>query len=75
MNHPAEWIAALLSILGAWLVGSQSADHRTVGFLLFLAANTIWIAWGIAIGAWPLVAMQSIFLITSARGAWVNSHG
>lgn len=74
MNTIPEWIAAAWSVIGAWLVGSQDVHLRWFGFLLFLMSNLIWIGWGITIKAWPLVAMQCAFLVTSVRGVWSNRH-
>jgi hypothetical protein len=74
MSTAPEWIAAACSIAGAWMVGSTTAHVRLVGFLLFLFSNLLWIVWGVSVSAWPLVAMQFAFLVTSVRGIWSNRN-
>lgn len=67
-----QWPAVVLSIIGAWLVGGSRPQQRLAGFLLFLASNVLWAAWGLGIAAWGVVITQAFFTWTSLRGIRTN---
>lgn len=67
-----QWPALVLSIVGAWLVGSNVRQQRAAGFLLFLLSNALWSMWGIGIAAWGVVITQAFFTWTSIRGLRTN---
>lgn len=73
MIDALQWLGAALGIAGAWLVADARPRTRAWGFALFLASNACWLAWGGVAGAWGLVAMQTAFTVTSARG-WIASR-
>jgi hypothetical protein len=72
MTDLLQWPALVLSIIGAWLVGGSRANQRFAGFLLFLASNVLWAAWGLGIGAWGVAITQAFFTWTSLRGIRTN---
>jgi len=70
--HWCQWTGAILGILGAWWVASQTPRTRYWGFACFTSSNMVLIAAFLCMSAWPLLAMQAIFLITSLRGMMTN---
>lgn len=53
-----QWPAMVMTILAAYLVGSQSKKKRSWGFWIFLVSNAMWIAWGVHDGAHALIVLQ-----------------
>ncbi|MDR0203920.1 MAG: hypothetical protein LBJ40_17390 [Delftia acidovorans] len=64
-----QWPAFLASILGAWWVGSRSAQRRNVGFWILMLSNALWALWGWSTGAWALVTLQACLAVTNVRGS------
>jgi hypothetical protein len=62
----------ILTVMAAWLVGSQKKNHRNWGFWLFLASNVLWVAWGWHDHAYALIALQIALAIINIRGAEKN---
>lgn len=67
-----QWPAMVLTVLAAYLVGSQSKKKRSWGFWIFLISNAMWIAWGLHDGARALVVLQISLAILNIRGAFKN---
>jgi hypothetical protein len=67
-----QWPAALVGIVGAWLVGALARRSRRAGFWCFLVSNALWISWGVLFQHWGLVLMQAAFTVTSLRGVITN---
>ncbi len=67
-----QWTAAIVSVLGSWLVGAVLSYHRFVGFTLFLLANALWAVYGVLTDQWGIVLMQAVFTLTSLRGLLNN---
>ena len=67
-----QWAGASLGILDAWWVASQTPRTRYRGFACFTVSNIVLIAAFCCMSAWPLLGMQTIFLITSLRGMMTN---
>lgn len=66
-----EWSAALLTIWGAWLL--SGADQRASrGFVLFLAANVVWILYAWLTSQSGLLVQQLALTYTSLRGIWLG---
>lgn len=60
-----QWAAMVVSVVAAWLVGSQLKRRRLAGFWWFMASNILWITWGWHTWAWApgrLIAWRSIHL-------------
>ena len=67
-----QWPAMAVTILSAWLVGSQTKRHRNWGFWLFLFSNVLWVAWGWHASAYALICLQFALAIMNIRGAAKN---
>ena len=67
-----QWPAMVVTVLGAWLVASQSKRRRRVGFWVFLFSNLLWIAWGWHDHAYALVVLQLALGAMNLRGAFKN---
>jgi hypothetical protein len=67
-----QWPAMVLSIVAAWLVGSQSESRRKAGFWWFLASNVVWIAWGWSTQAYALIVLQVALAALNVRGVAKN---
>lgn len=65
-----QWPGMALGLAGAPLVACRSDRLRLWGFAAWLASNACWIVWATNAQAWGLLAMQSVFCLTSAQGVW-----
>ncbi|MBC5766139.1 hypothetical protein [Ramlibacter albus] len=63
-----QWPAMLASVLAAWLVASNNAHKRNIGFWVFLASNVLWVAWGWPQHAYALVVLQVVLALMNIRG-------
>lgn len=63
-----QWPAFAASVLAAWLVGSNDARRRNIGFWVFLLSNGLWVAWGLHSHALALVALQACLAAMNIRG-------
>lgn len=61
------WLAVALNMLGLYLLGNR----RRVGFLLGIAAETIWLIWSATLEVYALSAMSTIYICLAMR-AWVK---
>lgn len=71
MNEWLDWVqwpAFAASVLAAWLVGSNDASRRNIGFWVFLLSNILWVAWGWYSHALALVALQVCLAAMNIRG-------
>ena len=67
-----QWPAMIVTVLAAWLVGSQRKMHRNWGFWLFLLSNLLWVVWGWHDQAWALILLQIFLAIMNIRGVKKN---
>lgn len=67
-----QWPAMVMTVLAAYLVGSQSKKKRSWGFWIFLISNAMWIVWGIHDGAHALIVLQISLAVLNIRGAFKN---
>lgn len=70
--YQLQWLAMLVTIAAAWLIGSQSKRKRQTGFWLFLVSNVLWTTWGWYAQAYALVVLQIALAILNIRGAYKN---
>jgi hypothetical protein len=63
-----QWPAMVITIVAAYLVGSESKHRRLVAFWTYLVSNALWIAWGWHDGAWALIALQVALAGMNIRG-------
>lgn len=67
-----QWPAMAITLYAAYLLGSQRADRRIVGFSMFILSNVLWIAWGWHDQAWALIVLQLGLLAMNVRGIVKN---
>ena len=67
-----QWPAMAVTLLSAWLVGSQSKHKRNVGFWFFIVSNIMWVVWGWHDGAVALIVLQIGLFALNVRGAIKN---
>ncbi len=59
----------VVTITAAWLVASESAKRRNIGFWVFLASNVLWVIWGFIASAHALIVLQIALAAMNIRGA------
>lgn len=69
-----QWPAMVVTILAAWLVGSQREQRRKFGFWMFLLSNLLWVVWGLYDQAYALIVLQLGLAIMNIRGSIKNSQ-
>ena len=70
--HQLQWLAMVVTVVAAWLIGSTSKRRRVVGFWCFLVSNGLWIVWGWYDRAYALVTLQVALAILNFRGVYKN---
>src|SRR5687767_8551704 len=70
-----QWPAMVVTVIAAWMVGSQRKFKRNWGFWLFLLSNVLWILWGWADEAYALIVLQFALAALNIRGAVKNQAG
>ena len=63
-----QWPAMVVTIVAAYLVGSEDKHRRLIAFWTYLLSNMLWIAWGWHDGAWALIALQVALAAMNIRG-------
>jgi hypothetical protein len=61
-----------VTVIAAWMVGSQRKFKRNWGFWLFLASNVLWIVWGWGDRAYALIVLQLALAFLNIRGVLKN---
>lgn len=60
-----DWLAMSLSLLAVWMLGNKNK----FGFLVFVAANALWVMLGLTlIHSYGIVVGNLFFLVSNARG-------
>ena len=67
-----QWPAMVVTVVAAWMVGSQRKFKRNWGFWLFLASNGLWIVWGYGDRAYALIVLQLSLAFLNIRGVLKN---
>ncbi|WP_131107284.1 hypothetical protein [Pseudomonas sp. Sample_10] len=62
-----------VTILAAWLIGSQRPGRRMTGFMCFSLSNVLWVIWGLYAGAYALIILQVCLSLMNLRGLRKNS--
>lgn len=70
MTIPIDWLAALLGLVGMWLLPTQ----KKTAIVLFLLGNALWLAWGLYTDSYGVVANYIIMGCLNARTliCWVR---
>jgi hypothetical protein len=69
-----QWPAMVVTLVAAWMVGSQRKGYREAGFWVFIASNLMWIVWAWHAHAWALIALQVGLFAMNVRGAKKNEQ-
>lgn len=70
-----QWPAMAVTVLAAWLIGSQRPARRMTGFLSFILSNVLWVIWGLHVDAYALIVLQFCLCAMNLRGFKKNfSH-
>ncbi|WP_437128627.1 hypothetical protein [Pseudomonas antarctica] len=64
-----------VTVLAAWLIGSQRPGRRMTGFVCFSLSNVLWVIWGAYAGAYALIVLQVCLFLMNLRGFSKNSKG
>ena len=67
-----QWPAMVVTVIGAYLVASQSERKRTWGFWIFLLSNVLWLVWGWHDKAYALMTLQVSLAAMNIRGVVKN---
>ena len=70
LHDVLEWTATALSLVGAVLVALPAVEQRRRGFLVWIVANAIWIAWGCLEQKWGVTTLFTAYQATSLLGWW-----
>lgn len=65
-----QWVIAIVSIVGALLVGMLPVNMQLTGFILFLLANILSMVLFTKQKLYALVVQQIFFTITSINGIY-----
>ncbi|XJP61073.1 hypothetical protein AB4P95_07480 [Pseudomonas sp. A1437] len=70
-----QWPAMVVTVLAAWLIGSQRPGRRMIGFVCFSVSNVLWVIWGLDADAYALIVLQVCLFLMNLRGLKKNSKG
>lgn len=69
-----QWPAMVVTVIAAWLIGSQQPRRRMMGFWAFIASNVLWVVWGWPAQAYALIILQMALFALNLRGFRKNLH-
>ncbi|MFJ5300903.1 hypothetical protein ACIQAL_30810 [Pseudomonas sp. NPDC088368] len=64
----------VVTVIAAWLIGSQQPRRRMMGFWAFIASNVLWVVWGWPAQAYALIILQMALFALNLRGFKKNLH-
>jgi hypothetical protein len=67
-----QWPAMLVTVLAAWMIGSQRSNRRMAGFVCFILSNVLWVIWGAHADAYALIVLQICLCLMNLRGVKKN---
>jgi O-antigen/teichoic acid export membrane protein len=70
-----QWPAMAVTVLAAWLIGSQRPRRRMIGFVCFSVSNVLWVIWGLHAQAYALIVLQLCLFLMNFRGLKKNLKG
>lgn len=59
-----SWVAAFFTLAG----GLMLARKLTLGWVMLLVGNVLWITFAIATRQWPILMLDGVFLVVNADG-------
>ncbi|PRA34196.1 hypothetical protein [Pseudomonas poae] len=69
-----QWPAMFVTVISAWLIGSQQPRRRMIGFWGFIVSNVLWVVWGWPAQAYALIILQIALFGLNLRGFKKNLH-
>lgn len=63
-----QWPAMAVTVVAAWLIGSQRPARRMAGFFCFILSNILWVIWGAYAEAYALIVLQICLCSMNLRG-------
>lgn len=69
-----EWIAAILSVVGAILVAWNTDGTRYFGFRVWIVSNFFWIIFGIEALAYGVVLTFVVYMVCNVIAVRRNGH-
>jgi len=63
-----QWPAMVVTVIAAWLIGSQQPRRRMMGFWAFIVSNVLWVVWGWRAQAYALIILQIALFGLNLRG-------
>ncbi len=60
------YLAALFTITAIFFIGKK----QTRGWLFGMVGDGLWMYYGMAIGAWPVVVINVVILAANVKGYW-----
>lgn len=63
-----QWPAMAVTVMAAWLIGSQRPARRMAGFFCFILSNILWVIWGVHAHAYALIVLQVCLCLMNLRG-------
>jgi hypothetical protein len=70
-----QYLGAALGLSGAVLVSQRHARLRRWGFMTWILSNACLVWWTVSTGTWGLMAMYTIYSLTSFMGWWNHRPG
>ncbi len=70
LDKVLSWSAAALTIYGAWLLANPGHRWTSWGFVFFLGANALWIAYAWRTEQGSLFVQQLVLTVISLQGIW-----
>lgn len=70
LDKVLSWSAAALTIYGAWLLANPGHRWSSWGFVYFLGANALWIAYAWRTDQGSLFVQQLVLTAISLQGIW-----
>lgn len=70
-----QWPAMAVTVIAAWLIGSQRPGRRMSGFVFFSLSNLLWVFWGVYAAAYALIVLQVCLFVMNLRGLRKNAKG
>lgn len=70
LDKVLAWSAAALTIYGAWLLANPGHRWTAWGFVFFLGANALWLAYAWRTDQGSIFVQQAVLTLISLQGIW-----
>ncbi len=69
------WLAVALSLGGGFLVASEKAARRRIGFCTWVISNSLWVWDAFQNANWPMFVLFALYLVQCGIGIRSNKPG